>query len=260
MRPGWIRTVGVLAAVLLSPLAIAADHADGTPTTLNNPDASADITDLFAWMTSDGTKLNLVMDVFPGAMGGATASKFSNAVKYVFHTSSGPAFGMPMSQANVICTFSTSQAISCWVVRNGSTIDYVTGDASNPSGLMSASGKFKVFAGPRDDPFFFNLAGFRNATRAVARYTPPSVDSSGCPSVDAPTSTALVTALQKDCTGAASPFDFFAKPTPGSNTACPTGTTNQPLTGNILGIVVQLDKTLVTQGGPVVSVWASTNQ
>ena len=76
MRPGWIRTVGVLAAVLLSPLAIAADHADGTPTTLNNPDASADITDLFAWMTSDGTKLNLVMDVFPGAMGGATASNF----------------------------------------------------------------------------------------------------------------------------------------------------------------------------------------
>ena len=52
------------------------------------PDASSDITDVFTWM-ADANNAVLIMDVFPGATG---ASKFSDAVKYVFHTSSVSAF------------------------------------------------------------------------------------------------------------------------------------------------------------------------
>src|SRR5262249_1900356 len=107
MRTAWIRAGGLLAAVLLSPIAIAADHADGTPTSASGSlSPEADITDVFAWMSSDDSKMNLIMDVFPGAVGGATPSKFSNVVKYAFHTASTTAYGTtPTSTVNVICTF-----------------------------------------------------------------------------------------------------------------------------------------------------------
>ena len=258
MRKTLLPTVGVLAASLLSPLAIAADHGDGTPATLNQPDGSSDITDVFAWMTSDGTKMNLVMDVFPGAM---TASKFSDAVKYAFHTASGAAFGATTNRVNVICTFDAAQVVSCWVVdvATVTTLDYVTGDASAPAGITSADGKVKVFAGLRDDPFFFNLAGFRRTAQTVAMAAAGGTilfDVAGCPTNVGPLASTIAAELGQGCDGAAA-FDFFKTPAPGDN---PPGCTNVGLTGNILGLVVQVDKSLVTQGGAIVSVWGSTNK
>src|SRR5262245_16020382 len=102
-------TVAVTLAILLPAGSIhAADHTDGTPSQLNQPDPSSDITDVFAWM-SDATHLTLIMDVFPGATPAEDASmpvsQFSNAVKYVFHTSSKMTLlGMP-TPVNIICTF-----------------------------------------------------------------------------------------------------------------------------------------------------------
>ena len=67
-----------------SPLSHASDHGDGTasgPPLALEP--AADINDVFAWMTPAATQVNLAMSVFPGA---TTASRFSDAVKYVFHT------------------------------------------------------------------------------------------------------------------------------------------------------------------------------
>ena len=52
---------------------------------------------------------------------------------------------------------------SCWL----GTDEYVTGDASAITGLTSADGKLKVFAGLRADPFFFNLDGFHHAEATV---------------------------------------------------------------------------------------------
>src|SRR5579859_4493012 len=97
----WI-AVAAVGGMLALP-ARAADHADGTPATLNQPDASSDITDLFVWM-ADATHANLVMDVFPNAM---TGSKFSNAVKYVFHTTAHTSYTATTGNqtADVICTF-----------------------------------------------------------------------------------------------------------------------------------------------------------
>jgi hypothetical protein len=223
--------LSALAVILFAaPLALAADHQDGPAATA---DPSADITDVFAWMSPDASMVNLVMDVFPFATG---TPLFSNTVQYVFHTSSRPSFGMASAASvNVICTFDTGQTISCWAGA-----EYVTGDASSATGLTSASGKLKVFAGLRNDPFFFNLDGFK-ATVADVTAAKGSLgfDTHGCPALDAPTVTALVTQLATAPDGGA-PQNHF-------------------LGANLLAIVVQVDKSILTSGGPLVSVWAATH-
>ncbi|MGO8971414.1 MAG: DUF4331 family protein [Myxococcaceae bacterium] len=218
-----------------APLALAADHQDGPAATA---DPSADITDVFAWTSSDATKVNLVMDVFPFA---TSTAQFSNTVQYVFHTSSQPAYGGTVGgTVNVICTFDTAQTISCWA---GS--EYVTGNANTATGLSSADGKMTVFAGLRADPFFFNLDGFKAvAADVTAAKGSLTFDTNGCPALGSltdPTSTAsvLVNQLMSAPDGGA-PVDHFVNAT-------------------LLAIVVQLDKTILTAGGPVVSVWAATH-
>jgi hypothetical protein len=243
MRMMHLKVAGLmaLAGLAAAPRALAADHLDGAAV---KGDASTDITDIFAWMTSDGTKVNLVLNVSPIA---TTSSNFSNVAKYVFHTSSCAAYTAPAActtaHEDIICTFDTSspQKVSCWV----GTDAYVTGDASAVAGLSSTDGKVKVFTGLRDDPFFFNLAGF-NAVRAdvTAGKGGFSYDAAGCPALSAAISTALVTALSTDPTSSppgGPAKDFFAGL-------------------NVLSIVLQVDKSLLTKGGPVVGVWASTNK
>ena len=220
-----------LAALLCTSAALAADHQDGAAV-LTDP--STDINDVFAWTSTDGTRLNLVMDVFPAA---TSAAKFSNVAQYVFHTTSSSAYGMPAAASeDILCTFDTSQIISCW---GGG--EYVHGDASSTAGIASSDGKLRVFAGLRDDPFFFNLDGFKATAGAVHSAAGSlTFDAAGCPALDATTSTALVTQL-RSAPGGGPPTDHFK----GLNT---------------LAIVVQIDKSLVTKGGSTVGVWASTNK
>lgn len=225
---------GLLAALFLTgvPLARAADHADGPRATV---DPAADITDVFAWMSADASHVNLVMNVFPSA---TTSSKFSDAIQYVFHLGSRVAFSNAATteaHTDIICTFDSAQKASCWV----GTAAYVTGDASTTNGVTSTDGKLKVFAGLRNDPFFFNLDGFKATAAAVAAAASGlSVDAAGCPALDTSTATALVNQL-KTAPGGGTAVDHFVGK-------------------NVLSIVLSLDKTLVTQGGPVVSVWAAT--
>jgi hypothetical protein len=208
----------------LGPKADAADHID-SPAAVGDP--SADITDVYAWMTPDGTKLNLILNTFGAA--------FSDTVQYVFHVTSMSAYGQSGDEIRIICEFSSDQRAQCWVGDD----EYIAGDASNTAGLLSESGKVRLFAGSRNDPFYFNLAGFR-ATLGIVAGAAASLtfDEAGCPALDAPTSTALVTQLSSNAEGGAA-ADFFA-----------------PLSTH--SIVLQLDETLVNQDGPVLAVWAST--
>jgi hypothetical protein len=218
-----------LALALSGSAAFAADHLD-SPATQAEP--AADINDLFAWTSTDGTKLNLVLTVFPAA---TEAAMFSDSVQYVFHTSSGATFGAAGTPMDIICQFDANQEIACWA----GAADYASGDASATSGVESVNGKFRVFAGLRDDPFFFNLEGFRSVLSTVTSVAGSlSFDPAGCPTVDAATSAALVGQLSS-APGGGSPADFFA-----------------PL--NTLSIVVEIDLDLVAAGGDIVSVWAST--
>jgi hypothetical protein len=227
-----VRKLPVVFALLVSSAVYAADHLDG-PGVLTDP--SADITDLFAWTAADGQHLNLVMNVFPAA---TTASKFSNTVQYVFHTSSTTAFGTAAtSTEDIICTFDAAQAISCWAGT-----EYVNGNANVETGIASTSGKLRVFAGLRDDPFFFNEAGFKNEVSTVqSAASSLTFDAAGCPAIDASTSTALLNILTHGATSTAPAVDFFSG-------------------FNVLAIVLQVDLSIVNKGGPVVSVWGSTNR
>src|SRR5262245_11865363 len=106
MRKTWITALGLLAACALARPARAADHLDG-PAARNDP--TTDITDLFAWMSSDGARLQLVLDVAPAA---AKTSRFSTAAKYVFHLNSADKYaGLIMSRSHLVCTFASTQAI-----------------------------------------------------------------------------------------------------------------------------------------------------
>src|SRR5262249_25096987 len=122
------RIVQVLlcAAAVGGGVARAADHRDGPGV---QADPSTDINDVYAWMNSDASKVNLVMTVSPGA---STSSKFSDAALYVFHVNALKMFGDSAPNRNlVICKFTTAQKISCW----GPGDEYLTGDASATAGL-----------------------------------------------------------------------------------------------------------------------------
>jgi hypothetical protein len=227
----WLKGALALSVLSAASWAIAADHLDAPATTA---DATADITDLYSW--TDQGNVVFALNVTPLAV---KESKFSDKVQYVIHTESSAKYGSAGEKVDIICTFDAAQKISCWVGENG----YVTGDASATAGIQSEDHKIKVFAGLRDDPFFFNLAGFKDTVKTVETAAPNlTLDVAGCPTLDAQTSTVLVKKLKTDPdTMGGVAKDFFAGK-------------------NVLSIVLSVDKSLLNAGGPVLSTWASTNK
>jgi len=224
--------------------ALAADHGDG-PQATGNP--MLDITDLYTWTDSSGTKLNLIMDVTPNAS--KTSSLFSDMGQYVFNITSyasyGPPLGIPAGdKSQIICTFAGTaapQTVSCWLVVNGSTVDYATGNATATAGIQSVNGDFQVFTGPRQDPFFFNLDGFNQTIATVeGAASSLSFNPAGCPLLDSATSAALVGELMTSDSSGDPAVDHFAG-------------------FDVLSIVVQLKTATVTSTGhTIVGVWAAT--
>jgi hypothetical protein len=226
------RTVGVVLALGIPIVSSGADHGEA-PSAMGEP--TADITDLYAWMTTDATMLNLVGAVSPGAGAG---DSFSDAVVYQFAVSSSAGFGQPQESTLITCKFVDGTNIECWAGD-----DYVVGDPSDPEGIVSDNGGLRVFAGLRDDPFFLEYDGFLNAVNtanaAVAANQvsfPP--ENQGCPALTPDQQTLLMTALTTGNDGA-----------PPSNTFAGQ---------NVLALVVQIDKTIVDRGGPVLGVSFST--
>jgi hypothetical protein len=225
-----IQIVGVALLSAVPFIANAADHID-SPSATAEP--GADITDVYAWMSGDASKVNMVLDVHHMA---SADSAFSPAVQYALHINSAAAFGASeSSEARILCQFYTPSAIECWLGD-----EYLEGDPSDPEGIVSQSGKLRVFAGRRDDPFFFELAGFKETVKTVTSVSSGlTFDAEGCPAVDAETAAALVGQLQSGPDGAAASNSFAGS--------------------SVLAIAVQVDKSLVTAGGPVLGVWASTH-
>jgi hypothetical protein len=227
-RLTFISLLGI--AATLAPSIFAADHID-SPATVAEP--TADITDLYAWMNSVAQSLNLVMDVAPFSEAGA---QFSDAVAYVFHVNSSMGYGEAQTETQVICQFYAASKIECWAGD-----EYVEGDPASEAGISSSSGNLRVFAGMRNDPFFMEFTGFTETVKAVVAAAPSlTFDDEGCAMLDADTSNALVGQLQSGEEGAAA-SDTFAG-------------------ANVLSLVVQIDKSVVDSGGPLLGVWASTHK
>jgi hypothetical protein len=217
-------------AATAAPSLFAADHVD-SPAAVAEP--TADITDLYAWMSAEAQSLNLVMNVAPFSEAG---TRFSDAVAYVFHVGSSMGYGDAQTETPVICQFYSADKIECWAGD-----EYVEGDPSSEAGIASESGKLRVFAGMRNDPFFFELTGFTETVKTVVEAAPSlTFDDEGCAMLDAATSSALVGQLQSGQDGAPA-TDTFAG-------------------ANVLSLVVQIDKSAVSSGGPLLGIWASTHK
>ena len=202
----------------------ASDHLD-TPSVIGDP--RADIGDLYAWTSPDGKRLNLVMDI--------VGHTFSDKLDYVFHIDSGKRFGHTTASTTVTCRFRSGTDVTCTA---GDT-ETAKGDASAPAGLVSEHGRFRVFAGPRDDPFFNNVKGTRAAydkAKAALDAGAP-VDGAGCPAFDAATVRSIA--------------DEWRHTQGGPATNLLAGWTTS-------AIVVSVDLSLVNKGGPLLAVWSAT--
>jgi hypothetical protein len=237
--------LGVALLAVAAGGARASDHGDGPAATA---DPAADLTDLYAWMSPDGAKLYLALDVLPNA---TAASRFSDAVLYTFHLASQASLADASQRRErlLVCRFTSDapQQVSCWLQGEPPAVaEYVSGVAGAPDGLRSASGRMHVFAGLRDDPFFFNLDGF-NAVAKDEKIASTTVgkDAAGCLLFDSPTSQLFLNTFKGDGKGGPG-YDRYAA--------------GAGRSGNVMAIVVAVDKALVTAGGPLVGVWASTNR
>ncbi len=153
-KAGWLVAAMLVGSVWTAP-AMAADHLD-SPGVVADP--AADINDVYAFRSKDPDATNVkrtvfVMTVVPAA---DVDSRFSPNVQYQFWIRDG---GEGQARKDIICTAAgvgDSQTMTC-TAPNGSskTVDFNgidRGDATNDD--------IRVFAGLRDDPFFFDLDAF----------------------------------------------------------------------------------------------------
>lgn len=244
-----------LIALLYAPATQAADHLDANALATN---PMADINDVYSWMSTDGAKINLALTVSPFDDG---TRSFGSSVQYVFHLTRHAQFPVNAQllamgeEYKVICTLASNTDGQCWVVDpTNKLLDYVKGDFSATAGKASASGKVKVFAGRRSDPFFFNLGGFLRAqaqikTACGANMQCPGViptNAAGCPRIDGTTAGAL--------------RGMITSPPPAMVGPCAANQADCFANANVMAIVVQLDKTLVVDDTKkLLGVWASTH-
>ena len=214
-----------LALATLGAPTPASDHLD---TSAVIADPAADIGDLYAWMSPDGKRLNLVMTI--------VGKKFSDHVRYAFHIDSGPAAGRVTAVSSIECDFHSAVAPECRIGE----LDRVRGDASGESGLASEQRTFRVFGGLRDDPFFNNVRGTRAALEvaATAMKSGATRDAGGCPKFDGATRARIVDEWRHTDGG---PGRNFLE---GWNTAA---------------LVVEIDVMAVSHGEPLLGVWATTS-
>jgi hypothetical protein len=143
--------VALCALPLLATLSHAADHVDSPA---NMMDQAADLTDVYAWH-GDG-KLVVVFG-FAGFAEAGLPGTYDAGVLYTVHVDND---ADNVADHEVYVRFGQNSA-GDWGVQ----VENLPGSADPIVGpvdttLEGALG-LRVFAGPRDDPFFFDLDGFR---------------------------------------------------------------------------------------------------
>ncbi len=156
MRPKNIAAVGaaiVLLTIGAAPFfTSAADHLDAP---IVKTEHALDITDIYAFDGANSRNTVLVMDVAPLA-GVVSGTEFSTTGTYRFNLDTNGDF---VADAIYNVTFGApggrDHKQSVTVRRNGTVIaSGFTGNA------VQTTGGGKLFAGAKDDPFFFDLAGY----------------------------------------------------------------------------------------------------
>ena len=224
-RKGSLIGLTAAALALAATRAGASDHLD-TRTVIEDP--RADIGDLYAWMSPDGRRLNLAMTI--------VGHSFSGQLTYAFHIDSGRKVGATSATANIECRFDRAGLTTCVMDKE----DFLHGAADRPGGIEGRNGHFRVFAGLRDDPFFNNVKGTREAYQVALRAlkSGAAVDRANCPALGRSVANALLDQWRHTDGGPAT--NFLAGWTPAS-------------------IVVSVELDEVNRGGPLLAVWATTS-
>lgn len=156
----------VIAAVAISLAVFSADHIDAPAI---SQDAAADITDVYAFRSTENpNNLVVALNVNPFVVPGSVTRNFSPDVLYQIHVDNN---GDLKPDASVGITFSAAQFGKPQTITvtglgpepiTGQTTAPTPGKAANtPTVITASGGAIKIFAGPRDDPFFFDLVGFQ---------------------------------------------------------------------------------------------------
>lgn len=188
--------------------AAASDHLD-TPSVIADP--RADIGDIFAW--TSGGRLNLVMTI--------VGHSFSPSLDYVFHVDSGARFGRTTQATTIACRLKGGEMLC------------------QADGRKVGDHRMRVFAGLRDDPFFNNVKGTREAYNLAGEALAKGLakDEAGCPAFDKATSAAILDRWRHTSGGL--PQNLLAGWTPAS-------------------LVISIDLAAVSRGGRTLAVWAET--
>ncbi len=256
---GSILAVGMMMAVVFlysNYAARSSDHQD-SPATIAH--AGADISDPYIFPSpTNASNVVMVMNVHPLIPSGqGLSTSFDPGVLYQMKFDTKSENGGGLAQApveNLVVQFQAgAPGASQPIYVNGPAAPSVTGATGNTTvGLTGqgtinvpftlANGQVQVFAGAREDPFFFDLAQFlkilpdRNAGNTTTPLQP-----GGLPSC-------LPQKL-------------------GGNNSCPQGfnppgVATDTLKGfNVLSIVIEMPRSMlmVNGGGPKIAYWVTTN-
>ena len=151
-RIAAIAAAAVVLAVGLAPLgAGAADHLDAPTVSANG---ATDLTDVYAYSSNDASKTVLIANVNPGAgvLPNSTTS-FGTGVQYNITVDTN-ADALPDITYLVRFTAGNPQGVTIW--KNGTL--WGSGSTGKPIVLKGGT---KLWAGLRDDPFFFDLDAFK---------------------------------------------------------------------------------------------------
>lgn len=147
-----VASAAVILAIGLAPLGVgAADHLD-SPTV--SASGAADLTDIYAYSSNDSKKSILIANVNPGA--GAlpnSTTTFGTGVRYQITVDSN-ADAAPDLTYELRFTAGNPQGVTIW--KNGT----LWGAGKTGQNIVLKGGT-KLFAGLRDDPFFFDLDAFK---------------------------------------------------------------------------------------------------
>jgi hypothetical protein len=248
---------GVLAAAVLVVTVVAydlrvargSDHQD-SPTVLARP--AADITDVFVYPNpNDASRVVFQMNVDPLLTPGAATSgaALDPAVLYQFKIAHGAQTGQ--AEDTVIQFLANGAGPTQTISVFGPIAPARLGTTTVPSGTPQSvpfntpttlAGGVQVFVGPRSDPFFIDLAQLFKIL--------PDRNYANQPNPPAATATSF--------------RGFTAGFNTANGTACDTTPASDTLSSNgfnVLSIVIEMPKSLLTSGGqsPLINVWATTS-
>jgi hypothetical protein len=238
----------VAAGVMLVPglllvKARGSDHAD-TPAIAASP--GVDLTDVFIFPSPvDSTKVVLVMNVHPLIVSGVTSTVFDPNVLYQFKIANKGSAAAPVENLVIQAKF-TGTGTNQTVQIAGPIAPTMTGTQSvfqtpDPTSgaintIFTTSTGIKVFAGTREDPFFFDLEAFFNVLPDRGTTLPTPIGRPAPANPDQPQSTT------------------FNAP----------GVATDTLKGyNVLTIVLEMPRTMLTNGGDgtgKIRLWCTTSK